>query len=151
MTPDLLAQLKPLVENELNSSVDYGMTYTSIWAADGSSPVSSESSASDPRWTGTASLLVDKDSDIYNGSYYGDNMLVFPYEIAYNVFSGEGSGTAVGGIYLLNVKVNADGSYDLSEVSTGTTSYYTDTDAFLAKEVNNRSEWYDIATAPFNW
>lgn len=151
VTPDLLAQLKPLVENELNSSVDYGMTYTSIWAADGSSPVSSESSASGPRWTGTASLLVDKDSDIYNGSYYGDNMLVFPYEIAYNVFSGEGSGTAVGGIYLLNVKVNADGSYDLSEVSTGTTSYYTDMDAFLAKEVNNRSEWYDIATAPFNW
>ena len=151
VTPDLLAQLKPLVENELNSSVDYGMTYTSIWAADGSSPVSSESSASGPRWTGTASLLVDKDSDIYNGSYYGDNMLVFPYEIAYNVFSGEGSGTAVGGIYLLNVKVNADGSYDLSEVSTGTTSYYTDMDAFLAKEVNNRSEWYDTTTAPFNW
>lgn len=151
VTPDLLAQLKPLVENELNSSVDYGMTYTSIWAADGSSPVSSESSASGPRWTGTASLLVDKDSDIYNGSYYGDNMLVFPYEIAYNVFSGEGSGTAVGGIYLLNVKVNADGSYDLSEVSTGTTSYYTDMNAFLAKEVNNRSEWYDITTAPFNW
>ena len=151
VTPDLLAQLKPLVENELNSSVDYGMTYTSIWAADGSSPVSSESSASGPRWTGTASLLVDKDSDIYNGSYYGDNMLVFPYEIAYNVFFGEGSGTAVGGIYLLNVKVNADGSYDLSEVSTGTTSYYTDMDAFLAKEVNNRSEWYDITTAPFNW
>ena len=55
-----------------------------------------------------------------------------------------------GGTYRI-LGVNADGSYDLSEVSTGTTSYYTDMDAFLAKEVNNRSEWYDITTAPFNW
>ena len=151
ITSTVLDAIKPIVDGAIADKESYGVRDKSVLDENNEEVSKTNDSVGEPSWLDTAYFLHAKDGVNDNKLTKSMNYLMFPYEIEYSDASGESAGTAIIGVLVKNVIINADGSANTDAVICTVSDPFENLDAYYTSQVDYMSNEFDIHEFDYQW